>query len=53
MLTVHSFHGLGADRLFLSCCTSTFKDAVDAILDYYFGDPSKMNPSELLAFEEE
>ena len=31
----------------------SIRDAVDAILDYYFGDPSKMNPPELLAFEEE
>jgi hypothetical protein len=26
-------------------------DAVDAIFDYYFGEPSKMNPPELLTIE--
>ena len=31
---------------------ASISDAVDAILDYYFGDPSKMNPPELLAYYE-
>lgn len=28
-------------------------DAVNAVLDYYFGDPSKMNPPELVEYEQE
>lgn len=30
---------------------ASITDAVSAILDYYFGDPSKMNPPELLEYE--
>ncbi|MFB8796669.1 MAG: hypothetical protein U7126_21170 [Microcoleus sp.] len=30
---------------------SSIMDAVEAILDYYFGDPSKMNPPELIELE--
>ncbi|NEO84256.1 MAG: hypothetical protein F6J87_08385 [Spirulina sp. SIO3F2] len=29
---------------------SSVSEVVDAVLDYYFGDPSKMNPPELLEY---
>jgi hypothetical protein len=30
---------------------ASITDAIPVILDYYFGDPSKMNPPELLEYE--
>jgi len=32
---------------------SSISEVVDAVLDYYFGDSSKMNPPELLAYYRE
>lgn len=32
---------------------SDIETAVDSIIDYYFGDPGRMNPSELLSCDED